>query len=96
MSPLLQVWLPPAGFALKFPYCVLYGPTDHQGLGLIHPWYHQELHQLEVIWEEISNETLTGELLQTSLEELRLEIGLFGYLMDPPTPACRSVLQIVI
>ena len=84
MSPLLQACLPAAGFARNFPHTVIYGPTSHQGLGLLHPWYHQELHHLDVFWEEISNETLTGDLLQVSLEELRLELGLPGYLTAAP------------
>ena len=84
MSPLLKTCLPAAGFASSFPRTLVYGPIEHMGLGLLHPWYHQELQHLEVFWEEISQKTLTGDLLQISLEELRLELGLPGYLTDAP------------
>jgi hypothetical protein len=84
MWHLLKVCLPCSGFARTFPHCVLYGPTDYGGLGIMHPWYNQELTHLEVLWEEISRESHTGQLLQASLEELYLELDFVCNLTSIP------------
>ena len=84
MWHLLRVCLPCSGFAATFPHTVLYGPTEFGGLGLFHPWYNQELTHLETFWEEISMDSHTGQLLMSSVEILKLELGMFQPLTSVP------------
>ena len=84
MVPLLQTGLPCAGISSKFPRDVLYGPSTFQGFGVIHPWYHQQLTYLIVLMEHTQQNTMTGQLLTTSFEQLRLKIGASGFLTDNP------------
>jgi hypothetical protein len=82
MAPMLKVGLPRAGFARTFPRAVLYGPSLVQGLEVFHPWYHQEILHLLTILNHTEQKTITGQLLTTSFEQLRLELGTSGYLTD--------------
>jgi hypothetical protein len=70
MIPILKVGLPRAGFACTFPRAVLCGPKSAQGLGILHPWYHQELIHLTVLIEHTQQGTMTGQLIKASLEQL--------------------------
>ena len=90
MVPLLQTGLPCAGISSKFPRDVLYGPSTFQGFGVIHPWYHQQLTHLIVLMEHTQQNTITGQLLTTSFEQLRLEIGTSGFLTDNPYKALQA------
>jgi hypothetical protein len=75
MVPLLKAGLPRAGISSKFPRDILYGPTTVQGFGVLHPWYHQQLKHLIVLLEHTEHHSMTGQLLKTSFEQLRLETG---------------------
>jgi hypothetical protein len=88
MAPMLKAGLPRAGFARAFPRDVLYGPSLVQGLEVFHPWYHQELLHLLTILNHTQQKTITGQLLTTSFEQLRLELGTSGYLTDA---SCKTV-----
>jgi hypothetical protein len=82
MVPLLAAGLPRAGIASKFPRDVLFGPTTAQGFGVMHPWYHQQLLHIIALLEHTQQQTMTGQLLSTSYEQLRLEMGTSGYMTD--------------
>jgi hypothetical protein len=82
MKPLLKAGLPRAGISSKFPWDVLYGPTTVQGFGVFHPWYHQQLKHLIVLLEHTQQQTMTGQLLTTSFEQLRLETGTSRFMTD--------------
>ena len=41
MIPMLKIMLPKSDIAHNSPQAILYGPDTYQGLGLLHPWYHQ-------------------------------------------------------
>jgi hypothetical protein len=84
MVPLWKTCLPRSGYARNFPRAVLYGPKDFLGLGIIHPWYHQELSHLQVCMEELNRHSLLSDMLHTSFEQLRLEIGYPGQLTEAP------------
>ena len=84
MGHLLKICLPCSGFARTFPHCIIYGPTEYAGLGIMHPWYNQELSHLEILWGEVTAASHTGELFQTSMEQLTLELGFSGFLTDIP------------
>jgi hypothetical protein len=80
MVPVLKAGLPRAGIARTFPRDVLYGPPSAQGLGILHPWYHQELIHLITLIEHTQKRTMTGQFILASFEQLRLEIGIPGFL----------------
>ena len=84
MKPLLQVIKPKSGLASSFPHAVLYGPVEQHGMGLMDPFYHQELLHLQACLEELNKASFLNELLTTSFEELRLEMGFPGRITDAP------------
>ncbi len=88
MSPLLRCILPRTGIAKNFPHVIVYGPTEYQGLGLMHPWYGQELSHLEILWESASRPTLEGDILQQAFESLRMELGVPDSISDVPYSLC--------
>jgi hypothetical protein len=82
MTPILMSGLPRAGVDRKFPHAILYGPTCLQGFGILHPWCHQEITHLLACLKQTTLGGITGSLISASLEQLRLEVGLPGWLTD--------------
>jgi hypothetical protein len=82
MSPLLAAALPTSGINRKYPFVIVYSPLKFQGLGIIHPFYRQEINHLSSILQETSMPSITGDLLRANMEQLRLEVGLGGSLGD--------------
>ena len=82
ISPILSVCKPRAGIARSFPHDVLFAPLEHQGGGLTHPWYKQELHHMYIFKREICAGSMAGRQLQSNLEAYRLEMGAFGELTE--------------
>jgi hypothetical protein len=87
MSPLMAEALPAAGINRKFPQQLLYAPLKYQGLGIIHPYYRQELVHITEILRESSMTSITGELMRAAMEQLCLEIGLGGVLREWSYPS---------
>ena len=48
----------------------------------MHPWYHQEIIHLLTALKQTLIDGITGSLISASLEQLRLELGLPGWLTD--------------
>ena len=59
----------------NFPSKVLYGPKTIQGIGIMHPFYTQDMSHLALCLSEGESQTITGEHLRASMEQLLLEIG---------------------
>jgi hypothetical protein len=76
MKPLLKSTLPKAGIVRSFPRDILYSPSNFTGMGLMHPFYKQNLRHLELVLGETLRPSITAELLSAALEQLRLESGL--------------------
>jgi hypothetical protein len=51
---------------------------NYCGLGIMHPWYQQQLTHLKTCLSETLTTSITGDLIKASLEELRLEVGMPG------------------
>ena len=66
----------------NFPSKVLYRPKQFQGMGIMHPFYMQELSHLALCLYKGENQTIMGELLPASMEELLMEIGTPGILLQ--------------
>jgi hypothetical protein len=92
ITPILKVGLPRSGIARNFPRDILFGPKAFQGFGIFHPWYHQELLHLITCVQQSSFRSISGGLLANYFEQLRLEIGLPGYLTDHDYQAVQSLL----
>ena len=80
MSPLLQAALPRMGYVRSFPHDIVYAPKELLGLGIMHPWFNQELTHLEICLQEGTAKTIIGDLLRASSEQMRLELGLSSQL----------------
>ena len=84
ISSLLSISLQKSDLSPKFPRVMVYTAKQYHGLGILHPWHHQQLKHLQTLIGEITNNTPTGMLLQASSEQLRLEIVLPGTFKDVP------------
>jgi hypothetical protein len=82
MAPILMAGLPKAGIPRTFPRSVLYGPTERQGFGIVHPWHRQGILHLQTCLSHATRPTITGQLIRASMEQARLELGLPGMLTD--------------
>jgi hypothetical protein len=82
MQPIRKSGLPKIELARNFPSKVLYGPKKFQGMGIMHPFYSQEMSHLALCLHEGESATITGELLRASMEQLQLELGLPGSLLQ--------------
>ena len=71
-----------SGISKHFPQLVLFGPEKFHGLGLLHPFHFQELEHLEIALRCENWDSTTGSLVETSMEELKLELGLPGQVTD--------------
>ena len=78
MRPAVEVGLQKSGISKHFPRAVLFGPERFHGLGLLHPFDFQELEHLETALRCGNWGSTTGSLVETSMEELKLELGLPG------------------
>ena len=92
MVPLLSISLQNSGISQKFPRVIVHTAKQYNGLGILHPWYKQQLKHLQTLIGEISNNTPTGILLQASAEQLHLEIGLPGTFKDVPWNRFKKTL----
>jgi hypothetical protein len=70
MSPLMAEALLASGMTKKYPFVVAYGPLKYQGLGIVHPFYWQEIQHINAILCESSMPSITGNLLQANMEQL--------------------------
>jgi hypothetical protein len=82
IAPVFQAGLNKSGISRMFPRTVLFAPDLFQGLGVMHPFHFQELEHWETILRCGNNGTTTGGLIQVSLEELRLELGVSGMITE--------------
>ena len=92
MSPLLSIVLQKSGITHVFPRTMIYSSTKYHGLGVLHPWYHQQIKHLQTLIGETANNTSTGKLFQASAEQLRLEIGLPGTFKDVPWDQLTDII----
>ena len=93
MAPIVKAVLPRSGIVRSFPHDVLYAPDNCTGLGVMHPFYKQNLKQLDLVLRETLKPSITSHLLNSTLEQMRLEVGLPGddWMMDQSyawTTAC--------
>jgi hypothetical protein len=76
MSPIIRSVLPKSGIARTFPHAILYAPSSFTGLGLIHPYYKQNLKKIDLLLCEALKSSITENLTAAITEQLRLELGI--------------------
>jgi hypothetical protein len=92
MAPILLASLPRSGLDRTFPCDVLFGPVTLQGFGIMHPWYNQEITHLLVGMKQTTLGGITGSLISAMMEQLRLEVGLSGFLTDHPYATYQGLI----
>ena len=76
LTPLLAVALPAAGLNRNFPRAILHGPKEQQGFELPHPYVEQGIAHMQRLVEcPLRDNSITGQLLRASVEQLQLELG---------------------
>ena len=79
ISPVLMQSLPKCGMNRHYPHKVAYAPISFQGIGLPSVFTTQGLdHMKALVRFSGYDEQLTSDLLRTSAEQLKLELGLNG------------------
>jgi hypothetical protein len=76
MRPFLNAGLSASGVVRSIPRAVAWGPLRYQGLDIRHLYTTQGVEHLLAILRHGTRQTLTGQLIRTSMEELQLETGL--------------------
>jgi hypothetical protein len=76
MAPLLKSTLPCSGVVRTVPRDLLYGPDTFTELGIVHPYYKQNLKHLDLVLRETLTPSITSDLLRSTIEQLKLEIGI--------------------
>ena len=84
MAPLLGAALPASGINRHFPQDIVYGPKLYGGLGIPNLYHTQGVDHIDRIHSYGICQDITGQLLRTTMEALKLEIGLPGYLLFQP------------
>ena len=76
MAPIYKKGLPLAGIAATIPTVIRTSLIPTGGLGLIDPYLHMGISQVETLITHLWKGTPTGRLIAISLEDIALEIGL--------------------
>ena len=93
LSPALNAALPRCGFVRTFDREMIHGSLFTGGMGLKHPFILQYIHQLSALLHQMRHATmLTPQLMISTLEQVRLEIGIGGELSDSPMEAAFAYM----
>ena len=75
MKPVLKQYLPKAGINRNIGRDILYAPLSSQGFNLKNPYLSRGVQHVRDIIEHTWKQTLTGSLMKSNLEQLRIELG---------------------
>jgi hypothetical protein len=92
MKPMLTIVLQRSRFVGTFPRDLLYSPMKFQGLGVLHPWYRQQIVHLITLCKETFQGSPTGELLTANAAQLRLEMGTPGSFTEARIPVVAEYM----
>jgi hypothetical protein len=82
MSTLLAMSLPKAGYNCNFPCKALHEPPSLMGGGVHHLYATMVVKNVQEMMTEAAHDSPTGQLIHTSIEHAKLELGLEGRLFD--------------
>ena len=60
MTPLLPIVLQKSGIARVFPRTMIYSSTKYHGLGVMHPWYHQQIKHLQALIQHTDGQVISS------------------------------------
>ena len=75
MAPLKEAALNKTRTSAKFPLDVVYGTLEDGGLGMTNLYTKLGITKIKKFVEHLDKDTITGKMIRTSLEALKLEIG---------------------
>jgi hypothetical protein len=84
MRPALKAGLPRIGFVPTFPRDLVHAPKQYLGLEIPNLFAHQLASHIQKIIFFSQSTSLTGELLRTSMQQLKVELGANGPLFELP------------
>ena len=76
ISPAIQATLNAAGIVRNMAHAVVYGPAKYQGLGVLNPFFLQQIFHITTLITEAMCNSSTGKLFRYSAETFRVEIGM--------------------
>ena len=82
MWQVIKCFLPKSGINRFIKRDVLYSPASLQGLGLKNLYLMQGIHHVTDLIENVWKDSITGHFQMTSLEFLRLELGINCHLLN--------------
>jgi hypothetical protein len=82
MSTLLSTSLSKAGYNCNFPRKALHGPPSFMGGDVHHIYATMVAKHVQEMMTEAPQDSPTGQLIRTSIEQAKLELGLAGRLFD--------------
>ena len=92
MSPVLKYFLPKSGLNRNIKRDILYAPLIAQGFDLHDPYIIQGSHHIKDIVEHCWKNTLTGELINSNLEQMRIEIGVNSNIFELDYKKYKSII----
>lgn len=81
MQPICRYVVPKAGLNRNFSRQVMYTPKELYGMGIMNPWHKQHLRQIYTLLISTNRNSMTGDLIKASAEQLRLEMGTKGFFL---------------
>ena len=78
MRPALMAGLPRMGIVPTFPRDLVHGPKQYLGLDIACIFTHQLASHIQKMLTFCQSNSLTGELLRTSMQQLKVELGVNG------------------
>jgi hypothetical protein len=76
IRPVLDAGLNKSAICKTFPKAVIHGPKEEGGLDITHLYTHQGLSRIEILHDHLGQKSMTDELLQTSIEAAKVEVGI--------------------
>jgi hypothetical protein len=75
MAPVLEAGLQSSAICKNYPRAATYGPKDESGLNLPSLYTQQGLQQIAMIVDHLDSDDTMGDLLRTSIELAKVEMG---------------------
>lgn len=98
MTPILVNTLPKSGINQNFPTTIVYGSKAFLGLGIMNPWHKQFILQCSTLIDQVNTRqkytrnTITGDLIKDTIQNIRLEVGTQGGLNGIPLQILSSCM----
>jgi hypothetical protein len=75
MAPVLEARLQSSSICKNYPRAVTYGPKDEGGLNIPNLYIQQGIQRIASITDHIESKDMTGELICTTIEAAKVEVG---------------------